>query len=168
MCGGALVRRFEGILTMRLLHGQGSSCEGGPPSRCTLRLQTQIYTTSHHADTSNAFARLSMTSAVGFAFPRSIPLIVRTHRSEIWAKSSCVQPNCVRRILTFMPIVLDNITRPFLRAAILSFRTLARISNAIYVEFTNIFWMFCDWIRSPQAACRLFRFWDTGSAAYQC
>ena len=76
-----------------------------------------LYATSLDTGTPSALARLSITSEVGFAVPHSTALTVRTHTPEAKASRSCDHPNSNLFILTFTPIVVDNMTRPFLRAA---------------------------------------------------
>ena len=70
-----------------------------------------LYPTSRDTGTPSAQARLSITSDVGFAAPHSIALIVRTHTPEVNASRSCDHPNSNLLILTFTPIVVDNMTR---------------------------------------------------------
>ena len=70
-----------------------------------------LYPTSRDTGTPSALARLSITSDVGFAVPHSIALIVRTHTPEAKASRSCDHPNSNLLILTFTPIVVDNMTR---------------------------------------------------------
>ena len=70
-----------------------------------------LYATSLDTGTPSALARLSITSEVGFAVPHSTALTVRTHTPEAKASRSCDHPNSNLLILTFTPIVVDNMTR---------------------------------------------------------
>lgn len=70
-----------------------------------------LYPTSQDTGTPSAQARLSITSEVGLAVPHSTALIVRTHTPEAKASRSCDHPNSNLLILTFTPIVVDNMTR---------------------------------------------------------